>query len=711
MACAVSAIGNSLPPYFNFPRVHFRDHFLINGPPGSKGGANSSGWMKDTHFVDFLQHFNEHTKCSKEKPCLLLLDNHESHLSIDGLNYAKENGIIMLSFPPHYSHRLQPLDRSVYGPLKRHINSTCDAWMRNNPGKTMSIYDIPGIVAVAYPLAATPLNIQAGFRVAGIQPYNRNVSLETEFAPSYVTDRPIPDPALPGPSTNSALPGPSTTSALPGPSTNSALPGPSTTSALPGPSTNSALPSSSTISITSSPLPSTAITDSGLPTPEDIRPYPKAGRRKPSSKGRKLRKSAILTDTPVKQQLEKEKNKAEFSKKLFQKRGKRGGKTSGPTKNKAAKRRKIIQESSSDDEECFCLVCVEPFSNSRPKETWCSKEKPCLLLLDNHESHLSIDGLNYAKENGIIMLSFPPHYSHRLQPLDRSVYGPLKRHINSTCDAWMRNNPGKTMSIYDIPGIVAVAYPLAATPLNIQAGFRVAGIQPYNRNVSLETEFAPSYVTDRPIPDPALPGPSTNSALPGPSTTSALPGPSTNSALPGPSTTSALPGPSTNSALPSSSTISITSSPLPSTAITDSGLPTPEDIRPYPKAGRRKPSSKGRKLRKSAILTDTPVKQQLEKEKNKAEFSKKLFQKRGKRGGKTSGPTKNKAAKRRKIIQESSSDDEECFCLVCVEPFSNSRPKETWVKCVKCNKWAHDACTSGQAIYVCQNCDSEVESD
>ncbi|CAI5686077.1 unnamed protein product [Oreochromis niloticus] len=361
LACAVSAIGNSLPPYFILPRVHFRDHFLINGPPGSKGGANSSGWMKDTHFVDFLQHFNEHTKCSKEKPCLLLLDNHESHLSIDGLNYAKENGIIMLSFPPHCSHRLQPLDRSVYGPLKRHINSTCDAWMRNNPGKTMSIYDIPGIVAIAYPLAATPLNIQAGFRVAGIQPYNRNVFLEAEFAPSYVTDRPIPDPALPGPSTNSALLGPSTTSALPGPSTNSALL---------GPSTNSELPSSSTISITSSPLPSTAITDSGLPTPEDIRPYPKAGRRKPSSKGRKRRKSAILTDMPVKQQLEKEKNKAESSKKLFQKRGTRGGKTSGPMKNNAAKRRKIIQESSSDDEECFCLVCVEPFSNSRPKETW-----------------------------------------------------------------------------------------------------------------------------------------------------------------------------------------------------------------------------------------------------------------------------------------------------------------------------------------------------
>ncbi len=175
--------------------------------------------MKDTHFVDFLKHFSEHIKCSKEKPCLLLLDNHKSHLSLDGLNFSKENDIIMLSFPPHCSRRLQPLGRSVNGPLKRHINSACDAWMRNNPGKTMSIYDIPGIVAIAYPLAAAPLNIQAGFKGAGVKPYNRDVFLDTEFAPSYVTDRPIQNPALPGP--NSALPGPSTN--LSDPSTNYAL--------------------------------------------------------------------------------------------------------------------------------------------------------------------------------------------------------------------------------------------------------------------------------------------------------------------------------------------------------------------------------------------------------------------------------------------------------------------------------------------------------
>ena len=38
VCCVVNAIGNSVPPIFIFPRVHFRDHFL-------KGG--SILWMDD----------------------------------------------------------------------------------------------------------------------------------------------------------------------------------------------------------------------------------------------------------------------------------------------------------------------------------------------------------------------------------------------------------------------------------------------------------------------------------------------------------------------------------------------------------------------------------------------------------------------------------------------------------------------------------------
>lgn len=193
LAIAVSATGNSVAPLFVFPRVHFKDHFLKMAPPGSVGGANPSGWINEELFLTFLKHFVATVKCTREKPVLLLLDNHDTHLSIAALNYAKESGIVMLSFPPHCSHKLQPLDRSVFGPLKKFINSACTAWMKSNPGKVITIYDIPGIVATSLPMALTPSNIMSGFRVTGIYPFNKDVFSEQDFLPSYVTDRENPN--------------------------------------------------------------------------------------------------------------------------------------------------------------------------------------------------------------------------------------------------------------------------------------------------------------------------------------------------------------------------------------------------------------------------------------------------------------------------------------------------------------------------------------
>ena len=109
----ISASGNFIPPYFIFFRVKFQRHFLNGAPPGSKGVANPSGWMKEEHFLDFLKHFVEYVRCTHKKPCLFLLDNHESHKCIKGLDFAKENDILMLSFPRHCTHCLQPLDRSL----------------------------------------------------------------------------------------------------------------------------------------------------------------------------------------------------------------------------------------------------------------------------------------------------------------------------------------------------------------------------------------------------------------------------------------------------------------------------------------------------------------------------------------------------------------------------------------------------------------------
>ncbi|XP_065658158.1 uncharacterized protein LOC136082668 [Hydra vulgaris] len=102
--CASNAIGNSIPPLFIFPRVKFHDYMIKEGPPGCVGFANPSGWMNSEIFIEWIKHFVKYSNCSQESPVLLLLDSHESHFSVKGLELAIQHGITMISFPPHCSH-------------------------------------------------------------------------------------------------------------------------------------------------------------------------------------------------------------------------------------------------------------------------------------------------------------------------------------------------------------------------------------------------------------------------------------------------------------------------------------------------------------------------------------------------------------------------------------------------------------------------------
>ena len=64
-----------------------------------------------------LPHIAAHTQPSQADPILRLLDSHASHVSLEAVRFCRENGIQLLTFPPHCSHRLQPLDVTMYGPL------------------------------------------------------------------------------------------------------------------------------------------------------------------------------------------------------------------------------------------------------------------------------------------------------------------------------------------------------------------------------------------------------------------------------------------------------------------------------------------------------------------------------------------------------------------------------------------------------------------
>ena len=102
---------------------------------GTGFAVQDKGWMDRDIFVQWLYHFNFRVKPSKGAPVLLTLDGHISHTEdLNAIEKAKQNGIIMLSLPPHSSHRMQPLGVTYFKPLSAYFNQTADRWVRTHVG-------------------------------------------------------------------------------------------------------------------------------------------------------------------------------------------------------------------------------------------------------------------------------------------------------------------------------------------------------------------------------------------------------------------------------------------------------------------------------------------------------------------------------------------------------------------------------------------------
>lgn len=186
--CAVSATGAALPPAMIFPRKNFKAFILNGAPPGTLGLAQPMGWMNIQLFSEVIKNFVKVTASTKDNQSLLVMNNHDSHLAPEALNIAKDSGVTILTIPPHSSHKLQPLDVSVFGPLQTYYNAAVDSRIMHHPGKPISIYNIAELLGQAFDKSMTPVNIKSGFKKTGIFPFDRHIFTEDEFLPSEVTN-------------------------------------------------------------------------------------------------------------------------------------------------------------------------------------------------------------------------------------------------------------------------------------------------------------------------------------------------------------------------------------------------------------------------------------------------------------------------------------------------------------------------------------------
>ena len=97
-----------------------------------------------------------------------------------------------------------------------------------------------------------------------------------------------------------------------------------------------------------------------------------------------------------------------------------------------------------------------------------------------HSSHYQPELVQFSREHEIILFCLPPHTTHESQPLDTSVFGPLKRNWQLVCHKYIQKHHGKLVMKYRFSGLLNKAWMKTMTPSNICSGFHTCGIYPFN---------------------------------------------------------------------------------------------------------------------------------------------------------------------------------------------------------------------------------------
>jgi hypothetical protein len=123
---AICADGSHLPPavIYSSDSEKVQANWMHDINPETHNirfSVSKSGWTNDNLGVAWLEQVFDPATQGKARSNyrLLILDGHGSHVTTRFLDYCDENRILVLVYPPHATHTLQPLDVSCFGPLSQ----------------------------------------------------------------------------------------------------------------------------------------------------------------------------------------------------------------------------------------------------------------------------------------------------------------------------------------------------------------------------------------------------------------------------------------------------------------------------------------------------------------------------------------------------------------------------------------------------------------
>ena len=109
--------------------------------------------------------------------------------SIELIELARSNDVHLLCLPSHTTHVLQPLDVGVFRSFKGNWSKACSKYLAANPGRVITSDKLASLIADAWPLSLTLLNIMSGFKKTGIYPINPGEVIDRQLAPLKLFDQ------------------------------------------------------------------------------------------------------------------------------------------------------------------------------------------------------------------------------------------------------------------------------------------------------------------------------------------------------------------------------------------------------------------------------------------------------------------------------------------------------------------------------------------
>lgn len=190
LLATVCADGSVLPPCIIYPAAgraiqaswvapinpEKHDIFFTTSP---------TGWTNDDLGLTWLEQVFERYTAPKARRRwrLLILDGHGSHVTRAFINYCDAHKILLMIYPPHSTHTLQPLDVVCFSPLAQNYTKELEAHTQRGQGiVSIDKSDFFNLFWPAWVTTFTKTSVEKSFSATGIHPRNADVVLD-KFKP------------------------------------------------------------------------------------------------------------------------------------------------------------------------------------------------------------------------------------------------------------------------------------------------------------------------------------------------------------------------------------------------------------------------------------------------------------------------------------------------------------------------------------------------